>query len=141
MTIRVQVQISDDLRALMRRLNALDLDDAVHYTALEARAFVTKGFGDTPKTGRLYRRGRRTHTASSPGNFPAIDTGDLKRSTRTLRTGKARFKVVFGKAYAVYLEYGTIRMSARPFVRETLEYAEKRLQQRTEAALRAAGLD
>lgn len=140
MTIRVQVQISDDLRRLLRRLSALDLDDVVHSTALDARAFAAKGMTDSPKTGRVYRRGGRTHTASSPGNFPAIDSGELKRHTRTIRTGRARFKVMFGKAYAVYLEYGTIRMSARPFVRPTMEYAEERLQERTEAALRRAGL-
>jgi len=34
----------------------------------------------TPKTGKRYKRGKRWHIASSEGNAPAVDTGQLLRS-------------------------------------------------------------
>jgi hypothetical protein len=143
--ISVQVQVSADVQRIFNQLRAVDLDEAVELTAEDAEAFAKRGFRDTARTGRRYKRGkrgkrgkRRYHIASAEGNFPAVDSGELTRNTRTEPLGKARYRIVFGKTYSIYLEFGTRRMSARPFAQATMEYAEKRLSERADAALRRA---
>ena len=55
--------------------------------------------------------------ASSPGEPPAIRTGDLKNSAEKKRFNKTTWGVRYLTKYANYLEFGTYRMRARPFVR------------------------
>lgn len=65
--------------------------------------------------GRVYRRGGKRHVASTPGNFPAVDSGRLAGSigydaaTRQVRIGA-------GVEYAGFVNDGTSRMAARPFL-------------------------
>jgi hypothetical protein len=47
------------------------------------RRDITMNMRNTPKTGNTYERGGKTHTASSTGNPPAIDTGRLVSSIQT----------------------------------------------------------
>ena len=47
------------------------------------RRDITMNMRNTPKTGNTYERGGKTHTASSAGNPPAIDTGRLVSSIQT----------------------------------------------------------
>src|SRR5262245_62766200 len=55
-----------------------------------------------PKSGRVYKRGNRTHTASAPGEAPAIDTGFLANSIQTefpnLTTGIVSGGAEYGRA-------------------------------------------
>lgn len=80
--------------------------------------------------GRLYRRGSRVHVASAPGEPPAVDTGFLRNSVRALRAVAIRVSPVrvlaigevrVGAEYGFYLERGTRRMAARPWVRRTFD--------------------
>lgn len=73
---------------------------------------------------------------SAPGDPPGVDTGRLRASITTSWTGgpanggdgvsppsdDGQFTVVVGTAvpYAVYLEYGTRKMAARPYFRPAL---------------------
>lgn len=100
---------------------------ALHESALvvqsEARRLVIKG----PKTGRLYKRGKKiAHRASAPGEAPASDTGTLVRG---IVSGVDRVKVqgyVTAQAhYAPHLEKGTKRMKARPFLSAALKNKRK----------------
>jgi HK97 gp10 family phage protein len=60
---------------------------------------------------------------SEPGSPPKKVRGDLQRSiVHKMKDGKAY--VGSNLDYAFYLETGTVKMSARPFLRPTL-YAEK----------------
>lgn len=74
-----------------------------------------------PGTGRRYGR----HIASSPGEPPASDTGRLKSSI-VVRVEPdpdgAGYKGVVAVAtkYAKWLEYGTVKMAPRPFLRRAL---------------------
>jgi HK97 gp10 family phage protein len=74
----------------------------------------------TPKGGRTYQRGSKSHTASTPGSPPAIDYGNLINSVQSKRDGKDA--VVFTNAEsAPPLEFGTAKMQARPFMRPAAE--------------------
>ena len=59
---------------------------------------------------------RNLHRASKPGDPPAPDTGDLRRSTFMEESG-GRILVGVQMAYARFLEFGTERMAPRPFMR------------------------
>lgn len=59
---------------------------------------------------------------SSPGSPPGVDHGRLKSSITTEREGLvmrigSTLKAMFGKTYALYLEIGTTRMEARPYLK------------------------
>ncbi|TGU44635.1 hypothetical protein EN788_22220 [Mesorhizobium sp. M2D.F.Ca.ET.145.01.1.1] len=74
-----------------------------------------------PKTGRVYRRNGVVHQASAPGQAPAGDTGDLASKIGTaVDADKMTGTVEFYSAHAKMLEYGTQRMSPRPFARVAL---------------------
>jgi len=53
---------------------------------------------------------------SAPGDPPGVDTGALRASMRWERGGQFQRIVYDGVEYGVYLEYGTSKMSARPFI-------------------------
>jgi HK97 gp10 family phage protein len=61
-----------------------------------------------------------SHTASAPGEAPATDTGTLVSSIK-VSTGRMSGEVGSKLPYAFFLEYGTLYMDARPFLRPALE--------------------
>lgn len=97
--------------------------------AMETQATIIDRMIESPPTGETYERykPRRIHTASSPGQYPRVDTQKLIRSFRikkaTASTPHASLWSV--SRYAADLEFGTSRMAARPFFFRTL-WAVKR---------------
>ena len=67
-------------------------------------------------SGRVYKNG---HVASSPGQPPAPDTGNLRRNwqQQTLVTGNVRILMQIKSQvfYHDFLEHGTRKMAPRPF--------------------------
>ncbi len=96
--------------------------------ANDIRNTIIKSMQNTPKTGRHYKRGKsgKFHIASSPGEAPAIDFGELLRSiffdVRPLEVEVGSFG---GAPYAEFLEEGTSKMEARPFLGPAVEEHEK----------------
>lgn len=81
-----------------------------------------------PKHGRIHPSGRSSHTASAPGEAPAVDSGDLLGSlTLTLKVEDAghnpRAEISTALSYAPLLEFGGLYTPARPFLRPGLEAA------------------
>jgi len=67
---------------------------------------------------------RRTYTASSPGQPPAIATSDLFKSIETEIEGKGRTvigRVGTDRKYGPMLEFGTRNMEPRPWLRISFE--------------------
>jgi HK97 gp10 family phage protein len=105
------------------------LDDALDTAALEGKRIVQMSFNTSP-AGRTHKRGGKIHVASIAGMPPNIDMGKLmnaiytytpKRFSRAISTGDTE--------YAVYLEFGTSRMAARPFMRPMAAKMRKLLPQ------------
>ena len=73
-----------------------------------------------PGTGRTYTRNGVTHTASSPGSSPAVDTGTLRRSSgHEVRAGLGTgiVSIFANTEYALALEEGKGKLRGpRPFV-------------------------
>jgi hypothetical protein len=81
--------------------------------AIERR---TKENMAAPKHGRAYRRGSVVHVASAPGESPAIDTGTLANSIRTVRLSPLRYAVQASTIYARLLFQGTTHIQPRPYL-------------------------
>lgn len=79
-----------------------------------------------PRSGRTYYvpGTRRTYTASSPGQPPAIATSDLFKSISTSVEGEGRKvigKVGTDKIQGKMTEFGTRNMAPRPWLRISFE--------------------
>lgn len=69
------------------------------------------------KSGRLYERaGGKMHQASAPGEAPAVDFGALINSIQSRMEGMTAGMVFTNMDYGPVLEFGSIRMAARPFM-------------------------
>jgi HK97 gp10 family phage protein len=73
---------------------------------------------------------RRTHVASAPGQPPATDTGFLVSSIYS-EVGVDRGDIVgmvrASAPYAIFLEFGTMNMAARPFFEPALMSERKKI--------------
>lgn len=75
---------------------------------------------------------------SLPGNFPAIQSGVLSGSLSYTTQGWDGFEISAGAAHAGYLEYGTSRMAARPYLVRGIELSLGVIEQRAINNLRKA---
>ena len=79
----IQVQISNTTPKDIKKADQLITRNAIRHVNRVANHFrnlITLGMRNTPKTGREYKRGKKTHIASSAGNPPAIDSTRLVSS-------------------------------------------------------------
>lgn len=100
----------------------------VQIMANDAKRAVARG----PKTGRVYTRHGISHQASAPGEPPATDTGVLVNSISgdaELRGGVVLGAIRATAQYAAWLELGTRRMAARPFLVPAVERNRERVAQ------------
>jgi len=116
-------QASDRLAAVVRAV----------YDEAENKRPVLKAIGvgvqrtmrdlmkNSPRSGNVYSRGVTvSHKASGPGEPPAPDTSNLRRSVM-YGVGDDYVDVGANAEYAPYLEFGTRHMSARPFLRPAID--------------------
>ena len=82
------------------------------------RGEAIKSIQTGPKSGRVYQKynPRRTHTASAPGQAPASDTGNLVSQIMVRQQTKDNVLVESNALYSSFLEFGTSKMLARPFL-------------------------
>lgn len=119
-TFTVKIDQADLQRGIHKDVGGLIKDIAFSIEA-EMKRLMT-----LPKHGREYRRGSRTHTASAPGEAPAVDTGFLINSIRTHIKSDTEAVIEIPAEYAEGLEFGTSRIAERPFVRPAITGVLKR---------------
>lgn len=94
-----------------------------------------------PGTGRIYVHGGITHQASSPGQAPAAETGDLVASYEVgvAWEGDNAVGIIHSdKQYAAKLEYGTVTIAPRPAVTPAGEAARGEFPNRLSSKIRRA---
>jgi HK97 gp10 family phage protein len=102
--------------AALDRLAEAAITKGLRGVGLEAASLMQSSMRESVAAGERYGN----HTASAPGQPPAIDTGRLVGSV--FSTGVERIggdlavRVGTNTEYAIYLEQGTERMAARPFI-------------------------
>ena len=80
------------------------------------------------KSGKTYKRYNptRTHKASAPGEAPASDTGFLVSNIR-VKEQKDVVMVSSEASYSKFLEFGTSKMLARPFLFPAFEKSKPKI--------------
>jgi phage gpG-like protein len=79
----------------------------------ETERYIKQSFGSSP---------------SPAGGPPGVDTGTLRASIHVEMTDALTALVSDGVAYGVYLEFGTTRMPARPFMLPGLIWVSREAQ-------------
>lgn len=128
MDLRVEVQGLDKIPKNNKRLMESiqeELSKALLASALKVESDAKTSIARGPKTGRIYVRGNITHRASAPGQAPATDTGRLINSIVSyVDKSKLAGFIIAGRGavkYARMLEFGTVKMAARPFMLPALK--------------------
>ena len=117
--------VSADIRKKMQQVIAYGIN-ATRNTPVDN---ILRG----AKSGETYVKynPRRTHQASASGQFPASDTGFLANNLVTSIQGNGLEGEVISQAeYSQYLEYGTSKMGARPFMQPSLEQNRPKIRAR-----------
>ena len=96
------------------------------------RSEAVKSIQTGAKSGIVYQKynPRRQHRASAPGQAPASDTGNLV-SKIIVKKEAGEVKVQSNADYSKYLEYGTSKMLARPFLFPASEKSTAKIIQAT----------
>lgn len=76
------------------------------------------------------------HVASSPGQPPNEEFGDLRRSGHVEKLGPLKANSVFDAPHAVPLELGTSNMAERPFARPAAKTVRKQASALAKAAVK-----
>ena len=130
---------------LIRKLRQLPLDmragvgSALTVSVSQLDTYAKQQIQGGGRGGRTYRRRTVTHQASAPGEFPKTDTGQLV-SSLFFKVGSDKLRAFFGTklAYGRYLEFGTSRMQARPWLRPTFKANIDQITDRVNKAVRDA---
>lgn len=123
--------------ALDRRLKTIprraqtNVDKALFVTAqnIEADARVSITRGSISGAG---------HVPSRPGQPPKNDTGNLKNNIVARRIRRLKYRITSGADYAAFLEFGTRRIRARPYMQPAAEKNRKALRRNVVKAIRRA---
>jgi HK97 gp10 family phage protein len=134
------------------------ITESILLTAINVRTDAMRSMKASPASGATYTRRSVTHTASSPGSAPRVDTGRLFNSIRWVSSATEAVVGVFGamdlkggitnksegigdgtrSTYAAALEFGTKNMEARPFLFPAFEKERRNFFRRITETLRAA---
>ncbi len=143
--MRVELNM-EGLEAALKELDdlAMKADDAIEDVVEDAiiltHELAVKGINSGPATGRVYQREDNTvHQASAPGQYPMADRGGLAASVSfdfTQAGEKFTGTVGTNLVYGLYLETGTSRMAARPWLLRSIETAARNVANELRARLK-----
>lgn len=131
--MKINVEM-DGLNELIGQINRREagsddlLIDVITDAVTDTQAFAVAGLKSGPATGRVYEKynPRRTHRASAPGEYPMTDTGQLQSNIGIVlpTPGRIEGKVGTDIMHGRYLEFGTSKMAARPWLLRSFERAK-----------------
>ena len=132
MKIGIQVK---NLNVALKKFDSLKKDLETPFREVIAggaqliRGQAIRSIQTGPKSGRIYEKynPRRTHRASAPGQAPASDTGNLVSQIRVREENKDLIKVESNALYSSFLEFGTSKMLARPFLFPATESSRQKI--------------
>lgn len=95
------------------------IEVAADYLTAEASNLITTGSSGGQNGGK------HQHIASSPGDPPNEEFGDLRSGLKTVRTGPLTAESQSTAGHAVPLELGTSKMAERPYMRPAAQKTRK----------------
>ncbi len=121
--VKVKVSHNSKVQNVTKQYEA-QARNAVKDGCLRIQRIAVTEIASGGRTGRQYSRGGKTHTASAAGEYPATDTGNLAQNIFVNIAVNGLSGVVESKAkYSSFLEFGTSKMAARPFMFPSAERA------------------
>jgi HK97 gp10 family phage protein len=126
----VKVSVRPRYKGVLKKYEQ-DAKKVVAYGLNEIRGIAVKGILAGNKTGQTYTRGGITHTASAAGEYPASDTGFLASNIHISRSPSGLSGAVESRAkYSEFLEFGTSKMAARPFLQPSAEEVRPKIRRK-----------
>lgn len=123
--MRVSVSVRDGVSEPLKKAGVLieqRTKQVIQRATFHVRNTVVDSIMRESKTGRTYKRGSVTHQASAEGEAPASNTGFLVNNVYQQITKNGLTGIVESRAgYSAFLEYGTQKMGARPYMFPALE--------------------
>jgi phage protein, HK97 gp10 family len=108
----------------------IGLSKGLWLAAFELKKEVQQLLRRSPRGGKTYRVGKgRTHKSSAPGQPPARDTGNLMNHIVATTPDALTAVVTAATGYSGFLEKGTSKMAARPFLQPTLDSNRSNIEQ------------
>lgn len=136
-------ELSRRAKRTLGNKNITGVMDVLEEGARSARNLIVLGMRNSPPTGKLYRRGSKTHRASSPGRYPRTDSGAMVQSigvdVRSLEVEVG--SRITSPAYPLYLEKGTNKMEARPWLEPSVKTVQFKMHHRMMKVLRKSADD
>ena len=140
--IQTTVIGKDALKKRLKTLGEQSLKEvriALNSAALAVERTAKTSVQRGTKSGRIYKRKGIVHRASAPGEPPASDTGYLAAHITTVLDLDGLGANVESQAeYSRYLEFGTAKMGARPFLFPAFEQNKDRIKANLSAAIKRA---
>jgi len=142
--MKLDMSGADDLIKTLERLGSSAEDamiDVITDLVTDTQRYSVDGINSGPASGAVYTRGSVTHQASAPGEYPMTDTGRLASNIIILLPSGSSIEGQVGTniEYGTFLEFGTSRMAARPWLLPSFEKAKvdvsKEVKQRFEGKL------
>ena len=100
----------------------------VRRTAAAIEGDIKTGMSE-PKSGRSYKRGKKRHTASAPGESPAIDRGDYVNTISAVPVDETTSAVGTNDERGPVLELGGGKTEARPHFAPAFDRAREAFEQ------------
>jgi hypothetical protein len=122
--------IVDKIEVEIGPLEEKQLEALVRHVMRDIQAQMIRSFRD-PKSGRTYQYKGRPYRASAPGQPPARRSGRLLQETfrGTSFPSTTEAVLTINTGYETFLELGTRRMAARPYVFPAITEILERLKQ------------
>jgi len=114
-----------------------EVKKAIAQSAFLVEMTAKKAIAHGKKSGKVYKRRGIFHRASAAGEAPATDTGRLI-STITHQALLDGLEMIVGTAlkYGAYLEFGTHRIAARPWLAPSLRQNSRKIVKLIDEAVR-----
>ena len=122
-----------NLKKVLSQMDKLEKDMEIPFQQIVKgggqliRGEAIKSIQTGAKSGVMYQKynPRREHRASAPGQAPASDTGNLVSKIIVKQKTRNITNVESNANYSAFLEYGTSKMEARPFMLPAFEKSKK----------------
>lgn len=123
-----------------------EIQTGLEFSGRRVEEFAKKSILRGQKTGRVYKVGSVLRKSSAAGEAPANQEGTLASSIRserdkqklTVKVAALAKKAGQARNYATDLEFGTIRMAARPFLFPALEKNKQWIANRMKKSMKDA---
>lgn len=121
--IDMEIKGVDEFLRTVREEVAVDkkhLDKLLTRAALETHKNAVESIKNGGRSGKIYKRGQKTHQASAPGEAPKTDYGTLVKNI-TFQKADMTVGSRGGAPWGFWLEFGTSKAGARPWLQPAFD--------------------